>query len=228
MQPATCTILRTRRPCPATPLIPFEWVLTLPCVWPASQKWISSLPSFVGRATRFYKYVHNLPHSRRSCAFQPERLYSRFPPLALPKYGTLACPIYFFFLPFCTMVYICSQFRSSTRQFCDPTLFPYLQFYPATSRQLYWRFLVSNLFLIWNRLIIKHVVRPHVRVSKARASAPPLPLSFFCPHVKRAPQLVVFLNTRYRLHNENLPCQAARTHAAVRNFNPNVFSLLAH
>jgi len=136
----------------------------------------SSLP-FVGRATRFYTYLRNLPHSRRSCAFQPERLYSRFPPLALPKYGTLACPISFFLLPFYTIVYICSQFRSSTRQFCDPTLFP-LTIYPATSRLLYWRFLVSNVF---NLELVKHEVRPHVRVSKARASAPPLPLSFFMP-----------------------------------------------
>jgi hypothetical protein len=37
MQSATCTILRTRRPCPASPLIPFEWVLMLLCVRPASQ-----------------------------------------------------------------------------------------------------------------------------------------------------------------------------------------------
>jgi hypothetical protein len=37
MQSATCTILRARRPCPASPLIPFEEVLMLLCVRPASQ-----------------------------------------------------------------------------------------------------------------------------------------------------------------------------------------------
>ena len=182
MQPATCTILRTRRPYPATTLIPFEW--------PASQKCISSLP-FVGRATRFYTYLHNLPHSRRSCAFQPERLYSRFPPLALPKYGTLACPISFFLLPFYTMVYICSQFRSSTRQFCDPTLFPLT----ILSRHVTSIVLAFSCFQ-FNLESVKHVVRQHVRVKNARALAPPLPLIiFFMPsRQKGTPTLCILVH----------------------------------
>ena len=148
------------------------------CVWPASPNGYQVCPLLNERHV-FYTYLRNLPHSRHSCAFQPERLYSRFPPLALPKYGTLACPISFFLLPFYTIVYICSQFRSSTRQFCDPTLFPLT----LLSRHVTSIVLAFSCFqcIYCNSELVKHVVRPHVRVSKARASAPPLPLSFFMP-----------------------------------------------
>jgi hypothetical protein len=95
-----------------------------------------------------------------------------FPPLALPKYGTLACTNCPFF-PFFAMFLFISLLTISALNapILRPNARPLQQFYPATSHPLYWR---SCFQIILNRF--KHVVRQHVRALNACVSAPPLPL----------------------------------------------------